>query len=281
MHNKYSDCNKRAKARIKFLVDKFGVDGFVEKYREELARVKSVLADQGYPKGDWALGNRASEVPGPGAPRKLFAQKQAGLFVVPISVPLGQVTAKQVRGIAKLLRQHDLKEIRTTQDQNLMLVDVPEAKIAGIQTTLNELGLSLPKAGDNVVACPGTSTCRLGITSSPTVGAKLTGGKDDLRIRVSGCHNGCAQPESGDIGIYGEGKRMYGKLVPHYQMYFGGDGMAEGGWHLKGLRYRVRVLKLRLIVFNQLMQQIAKMVSRFLIGPGELGKVILLSCWRM
>ena len=48
-------------------MDKFGVDGFVEKYREELARVKAVLADQDYPKGDWALGNRASKCQAQGA----------------------------------------------------------------------------------------------------------------------------------------------------------------------------------------------------------------------
>ena len=91
-----------------------------------------------------------------------------------------------------------------------------------------------PQAGDDVVACPGTSTCRLGITSSTILGPKLSGGKHDLKIRVSGCHNGCAQPETGDIGIYGEGKRMHGKLVPHYQMYFGGNGMARGALAIKG-----------------------------------------------
>lgn len=233
LHNKYSDRVKRAKARIKFLVDKFGVEGFVEKYREELARIKEVLSDQDYPKGTWAEGED-SEVPGPGAPRSLFAQKQQGLFVVPISVRLGQLTAAQMRGIAEILKQYDLSEIRTTQDQNLMLVDVPQKNIAAIESALAGLGLGLPKVGDNVVACPGTSTCRLGITSSPTLGGKLSGGSDDLRIRVSGCHNGCAQPESGDIGIYGEGKRMYGKLVPHYQMYFGGNGMANGSLAFKG-----------------------------------------------
>ncbi|MCO6433871.1 nitrite/sulfite reductase [Nitrosomonas nitrosa] len=233
LHNKYSDRTKRAKSRIKFLVDKFGVEGFIEKYREELARVKEALATQDYPKGIWT-GGVDSEVPGPGAPRTLFAQKQTGLFVLPISVKLGQLTAEQIRGIAGILKQYHLQEIRTTQDQNLMLVDVPQAHVAAIQSTLAGLGLGLPKAGDNVVACPGTSTCRLGITSSPTLGGKLSGGNDDLRIRVSGCHNGCAQPESGDIGIYGEGKRMYGKLVPHYQMYFGGNGMANGGLAFKG-----------------------------------------------
>jgi len=99
---------------------------------------------------------------------------------------------------------------------------------------LGELDLVAPVTGDNVVACPGTSTCRLGITASTVVAPQLSGGKSDLRIRVSGCHNGCAQPETGDIGIYGEGKRMHGKLVPHYQMYFGGDGMGGGELALKG-----------------------------------------------
>jgi sulfite reductase (ferredoxin) len=234
VHNKYSDRAKRAKSRIKFLVDRFGEDGFIEKYREELARVREALKNQGYPKGEWATGRTDIEAPGQGAPRKIFEQKQAGLNVLPISVRLGQLTVTQLRGLAALLKQYDLPELRTTQDQNLMLVNVPQAKLADIQGILAGLQLGLPQAGDNVVACPGTSTCRLGITSSPTVGGKLWGGEHDLRIRVSGCHNGCAQPEAGDIGIYGEGKRMHGKLVPHYQMYFGGDGMAAGGLAFKG-----------------------------------------------
>ena len=81
---------------------------------------------------------------------------------------------------------------------------------------------------------PGTSTCRLGLTSSTVLGPLLSGGKADLNIRVSGCHNGCAQPETGDIGIYGEAKRLHGKLVPHYQMYFAGKGTAGGALAVKG-----------------------------------------------
>lgn len=234
VHNKYSDRVKRAKSRIKFLVDRFGEAGFVEKYQEELVRVKEALQNQGYPKGEWTTGRTDVAAPGQGAPRAIYEQKQAGLHVLPISVRLGQLTVPQMRGLSGLLKRFGLAEIRTTQDQNLMLVNVPQAQLADIQAVLTDLGLGLPKAGDDVVACPGTSTCRLGITSSPTVGGKLSGGEHDLRIRVSGCHNGCAQPEAGDIGIYGEGKRMHGKLVPHYQMYFGGNGMAAGGLAFKG-----------------------------------------------
>lgn len=233
LHNKYSDRTKRAKSRIKFLVERFGVDGFLEKYREEFERTKQALADQPYPKGEWRE-QTGQQVPGSGAPRKLFAQRQAGLFVLPVALPIGDVTSPQLHGFAALLRAHGLDEVHTTQDQNLIILNVPQEKLADLRSGLASLGLHEPATGDNVVACPGTSTCRLGITASTVVAPQLSGGKADLRIRVSGCHNGCAQPETGDIGIYGEGKRMHGKLVPHYQMYFGGNGMGGGALALKG-----------------------------------------------
>lgn len=233
LHNKYSDRTKRAKSRIKFLVERFGVDGFLEKYREEFERTRQALADQPYPKGEWRE-QTGQQAPGSGAPRKLFAQRQGGLYVLPVALPIGDVKPLQLHGIAALLRAHGLNEVHTTQDQNLIILNVPENKLTQLRSGLAELGLHEPVTGDNVVACPGTSTCRLGITASTVVAPQLSGGKADLRIRVSGCHNGCAQPETGDIGIYGEGKRMHGKLVPHYQMYFGGNGTGGGELALKG-----------------------------------------------
>ncbi|HJY07950.1 MAG TPA: nitrite/sulfite reductase, partial [Bryobacteraceae bacterium] len=234
LHNRYSDRVKRAKSRIKFLVDKFGPEGFVEKYREELSRTQSALATLDYPKGEWSNGSVDSEVPGLGAPRHIFAQKQPGYYVVPISVPMGNLSVAHLRGLADICETLELPDIRTSQDQNMFLTDVPEAKIEPLRAALAALGLGVPKAGDDVVACPGTSTCRLGITSSTILGPKLSGGKHDLKMRVSGCHNGCAQPEAGDIGVYGEGKRMHGKLVPHYQLHFGGNAMARGALAFKG-----------------------------------------------
>ncbi len=233
LHNKHSDRTKRAKSRIKFLVEKFGVDEFLEKYREEFERTRQALAGQPFSKGEWR-NQIDSEAPGPGAPRKLFAQHQDGLFVLPIALPIGEVSPQQLHGIAGLMRAHGLDEINTTQDQNFVLLNVPFNEIQVLRDGLAALGLFEPKAGDDVVACPGTSTCRLGITASTLMAPELSGGKNDLRIRVSGCHNGCAQPETGDIGIYGEGKRMHGKLVPHYQMYFGGQGAHGGALAIKG-----------------------------------------------
>ncbi len=230
LHNKYSDRTKRAKSRIKFLVERFGVDGFREKYREEFERTRQALADQPYPKGEWRA-QTSGQAPGQGAPRKLLAQHQAGLSVLPIALPIGDIRPVQLRGIAALLRAQGLSEIRTSQDQNLTIFNVPQDKVAALRDGLAALGFREPIAGDNVVACPGASTCRLGITASMLAAPELSGGRADLNIRVSGCQNGCAQPETGDIGIYGEGKRLHGKLVPHYQMYFAGSGMASGNEH--------------------------------------------------
>jgi sulfite reductase beta subunit-like hemoprotein/TusA-related sulfurtransferase len=235
LHHRYSDRVKRAKARIKFLVDRFGPEGFVEKYKEEYVRTKAAFEGKAYPKGDWTGVVAPGEACGAGAPRRVFAQKQTGLNVFPISLKIGDITAPQLRGIARIMQDEGLSDIRTSQDQNLMIMNVPDARISALRNALAPLGLAEPTTGDDVVACPGTSTCRLGITSSKIIGAKLSGGVADLRIRASGCHNGCAQPETGDIGIYGEGNRLHGKLVPHYQMYFGGDGRAGGGLGFKSV----------------------------------------------
>ncbi|NOZ53928.1 MAG: nitrite/sulfite reductase [Gammaproteobacteria bacterium] len=234
VHNKYSDRKKRAKSRIKFLVDRFGADGFVEKYREEVKRTREAYTDNAnHVKGEWQAGCGDVQYYA-GAPHEVVAQKQLGLFVFPIAISLGDLTSKHLRGIAKLLIDEKIDDVRTTQDQNLILVGVPEHSLSSIRSGLTELGLAEPVVGDNVVACPGTWTCRLGITSSRNVAQKLTGSAGDLLVRVSGCQNGCAQPTVGDIGIHGEAKRIHGKLIPHYRMHFGGDGRAGGRIGTKG-----------------------------------------------
>ncbi len=233
LHHRYSDRKRRARARIKFLVDRFGSEGFIEKYRDEFARTKAAFGNRPYPRGVWREAE-AGDSCGAGAPRKLFAQRQAGLYVLPISVPIGDISAPQLRGIAALMEHEGLEDIRTTQDQNLMLLHVPEERVVALREALAALRLGEPQAGDNVGACPGTSTCRLGITSSKILARLLSGGVTDLRVRVSGCHNSCAQPDTADIGMYGEGRRLYGRLIPHYVLQLGGNGLAGGGLAFDG-----------------------------------------------
>lgn len=233
LHNRHSDRKRRARARIKFLVDRFGVEGFREKYREELARTRNMYTSESAPQVEW---RRAVSdfVCGAGSPREVVAQKQPGLRTLPISLPTGDITAAQMRGIASVMNTHGLSDLRATQDQNLMIVGIPEAIVPAVKKTLEQFKLGVPRKGDDVVSCPGTTTCRLGITASKLVAPKLSGGEHDLRIRVSGCHNSCGQHHIADIGIHGEGNRVHGRLIPSYVMHIGGNGLAGGKIAMKG-----------------------------------------------
>ncbi len=233
LHHRYSDRKRRARARLKFLLDKLGEEEFVQRYQTELQRTRAAYADESLPPAQW-LNARDASVGAAGAPREVLEQKQANLYVFPVSLPLGDLSVPQLRGIAALLLQRGLHDVRVTQDQNLMLLNIPAAELEAVRNELAALGLDSPCVGDDVVACPGTWTCRLGITASRLVCDELSGGVDDLRIRVSGCHNGCAQPYVGDIGLHGEGRRKHGKLIPHYRMHFGGDGRAGGAIAVRG-----------------------------------------------
>ena len=233
VHHRYSNRKLRAKSRIKFLVDRFGKEGFIDKYREERQRTLTALADKPACRPQWREGVETGLDIGPGAPRTTFRQRQAGLNVVPVHVPQGNISAIQLHMLADAMQSMGLDDLRTTQDQNLALFNIPDQQLETLYRQLDEAGLQRPRTGENVVACPGTSTCRLGITASMTLGPRLSGGTADLRVHISGCHNGCAQPETADIGIYGEARRIHGRLVPHYQVHVGGDGRGGHGLGLK------------------------------------------------
>ncbi len=233
LHSRYSDRTKRSRSRIKFLVDKFGEAKFIEKYKEEFTRTQAAFSGQEYPKSQWQAGEECESFEG-GAPRRVFPQKQSGLSVVPIRLNTGDFKVSQMRGIAELMKAEKLSDLRTTIGQNLMLVHVPNGRVNAVLDALKTLDLGTPETGDDIVSCPGTTTCRLGITSSKLAAKQIHGGQSDLRIRISGCHNSCAQHHIADIGAHGEGKRRHGKLIPHYMLHIAGNGTANGTIALKG-----------------------------------------------
>ena len=227
VHDKYSDRKRKMRNRIKFLLDRFGTEGFIEKYRIEYARTSNAYSVAPNTIAKW----RERTVDGNSANATLrapTAQYQEDLNVLPISVPDGQLTIETLRGLAKLLQSEGLHDIRTTLDQNLSIFNVPTDRLGSLTVKLKQLGLKLPRCGDRVVSCPGTATCPLGITASRQIAPRLSGGAGDLSIRVNGCQNGCANATIADIGLYGKGRRQHGRLVPSYTLQLGGDG-SDGG----------------------------------------------------
>lgn len=227
LHNKHSDRSRKKRSRVKFLVDDFGAEGVREHYLAEKNRTVAAFDTDGVQPSEWFNVTPPADLNDDWlhAPQ---AQRQAGFVAIPVQVAGGDLNAATLRGLAKLFADLELAEIRTTLHQDFIVPNVPENKVGDLIEGLEALGLNLPKPGGKVTACPGTRTCQLGITASSTVRHLLSGGSADLRVNVNGCQNSCAHSELADIGLYGKGKRHFGKLVPTYALQLGGHAQQFG-----------------------------------------------------
>ena len=243
----------RARARIKFLVAQLGLDEFKRLVLEERA---SLPAD-----GRWdahvVSAPDESETPlrppaplagapedGPGgagrfdtwARTNVYQQRQAGYAAVTVSLPLGDLTAQQMRGLAAVARRYVGDTVRTTVEQNIVLRWVSLADLPDLHRDLAALRLAEPGAGTiaDITACPGTDTCKLGIASSRGLAAELRErlgsaaappdpAVEGLRIKTSGCFNSCGQHHVADLGFYGVSRTVDGYTVPHFQVVLGGQ----------------------------------------------------------
>jgi sulfite reductase beta subunit-like hemoprotein len=256
----------RARARIKVMVDKIGIDAFRELVDEEL-------------RGDWVVErdfdvaglrfdvdeeDRAPEVPatydspnGDGAAFERFrasnvrAQRQAGFSTVQVQVPRGDLTPEQLRGLAAIARRSSGGWVRTTAHQNVLLRWVRDETAYEVWRALGELGLGGAGADevDDVVSCPGTDSCKLGITSSMGLNAAVRERLEAMaitdpltravHIKMSGCPNGCSQHHVANIGFYGASIKVGEHTLPAYVAHIAGN--YDGGEIVYGQRLKVRL----------------------------------------
>jgi sulfite reductase beta subunit-like hemoprotein len=128
--------------------------------------------------------------------------------------------------------------LRFTIEQNIVLAFVPLANLPRVYAALKMTGLADAGAGevDDVVTCPGAYSCNLALTKTMNLGAALVDAVKNhpdkavrkLQIRASGCPNSCGQHWTGDIGFYGNARKINGKEVPYYQMLLGGGADSTG-----------------------------------------------------
>ena len=164
----------------------------------------------------------------------LRAQKQVGFLVVTVTVPLGDVTAAQLELLADLCLAYGDGTVRTTSEQNLVLRWIPSGAVEALQRRLEAAGLAEPNAEGltDVVTCPGAESCRLAVTHSRGL-ARLLGDflrsrpdlvaiAPELRLRASGCPNGCGRHHVADIGFQGSVRKLGERTVPQYFVLIGG-----------------------------------------------------------
>jgi sulfite reductase (ferredoxin) len=167
-------------------------------------------------------------------------QKQAGYVTVRVTLPLGDFTPVQARALVDVMRRFTGDTLRTTADQNLLFRWVSEADLPEFFEALSAVGLGASGAEQitDVVACPGTDTCKLGISSSRGLASELRrrlletpapAVAQGLHIKCSGCFNSCGQHHVADIGFLGVSRNVHGRRVPHFQLVVGGKWTDNGG----------------------------------------------------
>jgi sulfite reductase beta subunit-like hemoprotein len=241
--------HNRAKARLKWAIDKVGAPAFLAEYRAEREKIREeggvplVLPPQPEPPPRRApLAQVASFEPGydAWAEHNVRPQKQAGFASVVIRLILGDVTAAQLRALATLVVQFGEGELRTTNEQNLVLRYVPIARLPALHRELVRVGLALKDANTvaDVTSCPGASSCKIAVTASRGLGSQLTELLDrrpdliaaarGVDVKVSGCPNGCGQHYIAGIGFQGGMRKVAGRPAPQYLVYVGGGIRGDG-----------------------------------------------------
>jgi len=239
----------RNAARIKFLINKLGIAEFKRLVTEERAilphddRWTSYLQELDRydeqplkPPSLLQIENLLPEGYSRWHETNVYRQRQQGYATVTVTLPLGDITSKQLRKLADIARQYVRETVRTTVEQNMVLRWVSEADLPAVYAELKSVGLDAPGAGTivDIAACPGTDTCKLGIASSRGLASELRtqlGERSlnmeqairDLHIKISGCFNSCGQHHVADIGFYGVNRNRGGYQVPHFQVFLGGQ----------------------------------------------------------
>ena len=241
----------RMMARLKVLIDRIGLDEFRNLVEAELAEIgpidpKDYIADEEiYRENPPEIPAVSTNGAGNGSGEyhywletNVVAQKQPGYNIVYVKPVRGDLSPDQFRGLADILRRYTGGRANATQEQNLALRYVPDAYLHQVWEALGAIGLNEPGAHhiSNVVSCPGTDSCKLGITSSMGLAKAIReeiGGwngllEDDgvkkISIKMSGCPNGCGLHHIANIGFHGAAiKGPDGSQIPAYELFLGGN----------------------------------------------------------
>lgn len=248
--DRHGERASRHKARIKYLINKIGIEEFLKLVAEE----RLALGYSSFPINydavplkqntsgtsfttfkisdnkkyqDWLVSN-------------VFEQKQQGFYGVNIKVLLGNLSSQTARELVNLVNTYAADDIRVTVNQGLLLKFVSKEALPALFKSLDKLGLAEPgfdSVGD-ITACPGTDTCNLGISSSTGIAKELERVvkeefpellfNNDIKIKISGCMNSCGQHSLAQIGFHGSSFKNGTAVVPALQLVLGGGIVGNG-----------------------------------------------------
>ncbi len=195
------DRTDRNKARLKYVLDRLGLDAFLALMEEKLAaKLTRVPPAAIAPRKAF---NRAAHV-------GVHPQKQNGLHWLGVVLPVGKLDAEQMRGLAVIARDIGDGEIRLTVWQNLLISGVPTSQLGEAISAIEGLGLSVRASSirAGLVACTGNVGCKFAASDTKRHAEEIARWCEDrveldgpVNIHLTGCHHSCAQHYIGDIGL--------------------------------------------------------------------------------
>jgi sulfite reductase (ferredoxin) len=255
--DRHGERNSRHKARIKFLIQKIGIDAFNELVVEE----QLALTHQKYKvdvSGEWSVVSKQS-ASGNGqlhihnSPKNIdpfrfqlwkatnvFAQKQTGYFAVYVRVANGNISSHTSRRLIEKLKDVIADDVRVTINQGLQFRFIKPEHLEYVYSVLDEEGFAAAGFGSvaDVTSCPGTDTCNLGISNSTSTAIALSElieeefpeflYNKEITIKISGCMNSCGQHGMASIGFHGSSLKAKGQILPALQVLIGGGVLGSG-----------------------------------------------------
>jgi sulfite reductase (NADPH) hemoprotein beta-component len=255
VYNRYGRRDNIYKARIKILVTELGIEEFTRQVEAEWALLEPLGLDAPKAEYDRIIAQFAEPAYDPGAPdtidlsdpdfklwvdQNVHAHKQPGYAIATISlkpkrgIP-GDASSAQMDVIADLAERYAHDEIRVTHSQNLVLAHVRKADLYPVWQALDAADLATPNLDlvTDIIVCPGMDYCTLANARSIPIAQKIAAKFEndtaeqrdigELKIKVSGCINGCGHHHAGHIGILGVDK----KGEEAYQLLLGGSGAED------------------------------------------------------
>jgi sulfite reductase (ferredoxin) len=255
--DRHGERNSRHKARIKFLIQKIGIDAFNELVVEE----QLALTHQRYKvdvDGEWSVpsnhlaagngqlnSNNSQHTIDPfrfqlWKTTNVFAQKQPGYFAVYVRVANGNISSHTSRRLIGKLKDVIADDVRVTINQGLQLRFIKPEHLEYVYSVLDEEGFAAAGFGSvaDVTSCPGTDTCNLGISNSTSTAIALSEVIEEefpeflynkeITIKISGCMNSCGQHGMASIGFHGSSLKAKGQILPALQVLIGGGVLGSG-----------------------------------------------------
>ena len=225
----HGDRTDRKKARLKYLIDKWGIDKFLAETQKKLAFPLVRFPLERCVKRPASLKHGHIGV---------YRQKQPARNYIGVVIPVGVMTSRQMRRVADLAQNYGSGTVRLTPWQNLLLPDIPDGFVETVKRQLVRTGFhhEATNIAGGLVACTGNTGCKWAATDTKGQAVALAKHLNKqlqldhpINIHLTGCPNSCAQHYVGDIGLQGVKVSTGGESVEGYHVVFGGGVGAQAG----------------------------------------------------